>query len=77
MPLRHRPFESAQMPDDLTAALAIALWKEAHEFELDVTPECLFSPGELHGMTPSLPGHLGVPMLRRAARRRKAQGELA
>lgn len=70
------PFERAPLPDDVTAALAIAMWKEAHETHLEPTLESPYSPGELHGMTPRLPGHLGAPMLRRARRRHRASGEL-
>lgn len=75
MTTRHRPFPSAPLPEDLTADLAITLWKEAHEIPPEPSPDFLFSPGELHGMTPPLPGHLGTPMLRRACRRHRTGGE--
>lgn len=75
MPTRRRPFARAPMSQPMTAALAVALRKEALDWPFDPSPDFLFSPGELHDVVPSLPGHLGVPMLRRAARRSKARGE--
>ncbi len=75
MTTRHRDFERASLPDELTAVVAIALWKEAHPIKHD--PEFLLHPGELHGVTPPLSGHLGRPMLKRARRRALAQGELS
>lgn len=76
MTTRQRANGSAPLPDDLTAAIAIAIWKEAHELTIDTTPEFVLSPGELHGMPPQLSGHLGKPMLKRAHRRHEARGEL-
>lgn len=76
MTTRLDPFASAPMPDELTAAIAIAIWRECHEPEPEPTREFALYPGELHGMTPTLPNHLGRPMLRRARRRHQAGGEL-
>lgn len=67
-----RPFERIPLPDDLTAAVAVAIWKEAHAAAPEATADCLYHPGELHGVAPQLTGHLGVPMLRRARRRHGA-----
>lgn len=76
MTMTRHPFDSVPMPDDMTAAIAIAIWKEAHDIEITTTPEFLYSPGELHGLTPAMTGHLGTPMLRRGGRRRQARREL-
>lgn len=75
MTTRHRSFASVPLPDGLTAARAIALWKAAQEARPEAPPEFLFPPGELHGMTPPMPGHVGIPMLRRARRRHQARLE--
>ncbi|HEY9854167.1 MAG TPA: hypothetical protein V6D05_00430 [Stenomitos sp.] len=69
-------FGSCYVLDDLTAAITVAIWKEVHDSPPEPTQEFLYAPGELHGMTPQLPGHLGAPMLRRAHRRHPARGEL-
>lgn len=71
-----RAFERTPLPDDLTAAIAIAIWKEAHEIRIDTTPDFLLAPGELHGMLPQLSGHLGNPMVKRARRREQGKGGL-